>query len=151
MAQTVLTVVVCALFAIARLDPYTSLATSMLALGTLGIVLLQASAAASVLAFFRNRPDRHWWRTVLGPLLGLAGLVTATVLLVQNFSLVTGTDSAVVNALPWLIVVAAIGGVGYGLWIRSARPERYAGLAAEPARQSAVIDLDLEKFPDPVH
>jgi len=150
-AQTVLTVVVCALFAIARLDPYTSLATSMLALGTLGIVLLQASAAASVLAFFRNRPDRHWWRTVLGPLLGLAGLVTATVLLVQNFSLVTGTDSAVVNALPWLIVVAAIGGVGYGLWIRSARPERYAGLAAEPARQSAVIDLDLEKFPDPVH
>jgi amino acid transporter len=132
--QAVLTVVVVAAFAAAGLDPYVNLATSMLGIGTLGIVILQAGAAASVLGFFWRRSDRHWWRTGLAPLLGLAGLVTTAVLLVKNFPLVTGTTSTAVNLLPWLMVVATVGGVGYALWMRARRPRQYQGLAAEPPR-----------------
>jgi amino acid transporter len=133
--QTIATVVVAAMFALAGLDPYVNLATSMLGLGTLGIIVLQGAAALSVLGFFRNRPDRHWWRTGLAPLLGLAGLTAAVVLLLANFALVTGTQSTVVNLLPWLLAVAAAGGVAYALGLRKARPERYARLAAPgPAR-----------------
>ncbi len=140
--QTVITVAVVVGFAAAGLDPYVNLATSMLGIGTLGIVILQAAAAASVLGFFRSRQDRHWWRTGLAPLLGLAGLVTAGVLLVTNFSLVTGTTSAVVNLLPWLMVAATVGGVGYALWMRAARPSRYEGLAAEPAAEAAATAVE---------
>ncbi|MBP2706811.1 APC family permease [Microbispora sp. RL4-1S] len=130
-AQSSITLVVGAVFAVAGLDPYLNLATSMLGLGTVGIVVLQGAAALSVLAFFRGRPDAHWWRTRLGPLLGLAGLVAAVVLLLRNFPLVTGTTSATVNMLPSLFAVAVVGGIGYALWMRSARPARYAMLAAE--------------------
>jgi amino acid transporter len=129
-AQTGITVVLLAAFAIAGLDPYLNLATSMLGLGTLGIIALQAAAAVSVVAFFRNRPDRHWWRTVLAPLLGFAGLVTASVLVVRNFAVMTGSTTFAVTALPWLLLLAAAAGFGYALWIRSARQERYAGLAS---------------------
>lgn len=132
-AQIVLTVAVVAAFAAAGLDPYVNLATSMLGIGTLGIVILQAAAAASVLGFFRRRPERHWWRTLLAPLLGFAGLVATAILLVQNFSLVTGTTSTAVNLLPWLMVAATVAGVGYALWMRARRPQQYAGLAAEPS------------------
>jgi len=144
MVQTTVTIVMVAGFAIAGLDPYVNLATSMLGLGTLGIVVLQAVAAVSVLGFFRNRPDRHWWRTGLAPLLGLAGMVAAAVLLVQNFALITDTHSTVVNLLPWLIVIAAVGGIGYALWQRSARPERYARLAvSSPATGAESAEVQV--------
>jgi hypothetical protein len=107
-----------------------NLATSMVGLGTLGIVALQAAAAVSVIGFFRHRPDRHWWRTLLAPLLGLAGLVTAVVLLADNFALVTGTKAAVVTLLPWTLVLAAAGGIGYAWWLRRHRPDRYGALTA---------------------
>lgn len=136
LVQTGFTVAVVAVFAIAGLDPYVNLATTMLGIGTLGIVALQAAAALSVLGFFRRRPDRHWWRTGLAPLLGLAGLVTATVLLVRNFAVLTGTTNVVVTSLPWAIVVAAVGGAGYAWWLRAARPERYADLARVRARET---------------
>ncbi len=87
-----------------------------------------------MVAFFRNRPDRHWWRTLVAPLLGFAGLLTASVLVVRNFAVMTGTTAFAVTALPWLLLLAAAGGGGYALWIRSARPQRYAGLACVRVR-----------------
>jgi amino acid transporter len=136
LTQIGVTVAVCAAFALAGLDPYVNLATTMLGLGTLGIVVLQGAAAVSVLGFFRRRPDRHWWRTGLAPLLALAGLGTATVLLVTNFSVVTGSHSPIVNRLPWLMPIALVGGIAYGWWLRISRPDRYARLAATPLRDS---------------
>jgi len=129
LVQTVLTVGVATAFAVARLDPYTNLATSLLGVGTLGIVVLQLFAAVSVIGYFRRRPDAHWWRTRLAPALGVLGLGASAVLLVLNFPLLTGTDSAVVNSLPWLLVAAAVLGIGYAMWLRARRPERYAGIA----------------------
>jgi len=135
LAQSVITAVVVGAFAVAGLDPYTSLATSTLGLGTLGIVVIQAAAAVSVLGFFWHREDRQWWRTVLAPLLGTVGLIAAAVLLVRNFSLLTGTTNPVINALPWLLAIAAVGGFAFALWLRVARPERYASLGRAEIRQ----------------
>ncbi|MEU9003570.1 APC family permease [Streptomyces sp. NPDC059982] len=126
---SVATAVVCALFALAGAHPYTNLATTMLALGTVGIVGLQAAVAVAVLVFFRRHPDAHWWRTRLAPALALAGLLGALVLLLANFPLVTGTTSAWVNRIPWLMVAAALGGLGYAGWLRARAPERYRAVA----------------------
>jgi hypothetical protein len=145
MTQVAITAVIVAVFALAGLDPYVNLATSMLGLGTLGVVALQCAAAVSVLGFFRNRAqDRHWWRTGLAPVLGLIGLGTAGVLLVQNFAIVTGTTSTIVNLLPWLLVLAAIAGVAYALWMRANDPQRYAQLAVTPVREE-----DTPLWPEP--
>lgn len=135
LVQTGFTVVMVAVFAAAGLNPYVNMATAMLSVGTLGIILLQAAAALSVLGFYRRDPERHWWRTGLAPLLGVAGLIAAAVLVVRNFAVMTGTTNVAVTSLPWLILACAVGGTLYALWLRAARPERYrqlAGVQAHP-------------------
>ncbi|WP_406408498.1 APC family permease [Streptomyces halstedii] len=134
LTQTAFSVLTATAFALAGLDPYLGITTSMLGLGTLGIVFLQAVACVSVIGYFWRRPDRHWWRTALAPALGFAGLAAGTSLVVTHFDTMTGTDNPVVGALPWLIVAAAVLGPLYALWIRSAHPERYARLAGADDR-----------------
>ncbi|WP_328471769.1 APC family permease [Streptomyces sp. NBC_00448] len=126
--QTALAAAVAAVFAVAGLDPYLNMSTTLLGLGTLGVIALQALASIAVLGYYRRRPG-HWWRTRLAPALGAAGLLAATVLVVCNFRVLTGTSNPLVTSLPWLLVVAGAGGSGYALWLRAARPSRYASLA----------------------
>jgi amino acid transporter len=129
--QSVVTVVVVAAAALSGLNPYTGLAVALLGLGTLGIIVLQAGAALAVPAFFRSREGRHWWRTGLAPVLGLIGLTTAAVLLVANFDVMTGSSSTVINALPWLLVVAASAGLVRAGWMRANRPQAWRGLVVD--------------------
>ncbi|SEG76449.1 amino acid/polyamine/organocation transporter, APC superfamily [Actinacidiphila yanglinensis] len=129
--QTAVGTLVAAVFAAAGLDPFLNMSTSLLGLGTLGIIALQALASVAVLGFYRGRP-RHWWRTALAPALGAAGLVAATVLVLANFPVLTGTSAPLVTSLPWLLAAAATAGTGYALWLRTARPRQYARLAGLP-------------------
>ncbi|MBX7550281.1 APC family permease [Streptomyces sp. NPDC004232] len=125
--QTVFSTVVVILFAAAGLDPYVNMSTTMLGLGTLGIILLQAVASVAVIGYFRHRGEGRW-QTVVAPALGALGLITAAVLVVWNFDVLTGTTDPAVTALPWLLLM--VGGLGFTLasWLRSARPDRFARL-----------------------
>lgn len=127
--QSVISSAVVAGFAAAGLDPYLNMSTSMLGLGTLGVVVLQALASMAVLGYYRRRRG-HWWRTRTAPALGALGLVTATFLVVRNFSVLVGTSDPVVTMLPWLLVIAGVGGGAYALRLRRVRPDLYAHLAA---------------------
>ncbi|MEU2376642.1 APC family permease [Streptomyces misionensis] len=124
-AQSALTALVLAGFALAGLDPYADLTTSMLGLGTLGIVSLQALAALSVLGLRLRAGQGHWWRETLAPLLGFAGLAASVWLVVGNFDMLTGSPSEVIAALPWLLPLVALGGLVYALRLRTAHPLRY--------------------------
>jgi len=128
--QTGVTATVIAVFAIARANPYLTVTTSMLGLGTIGIVALQAAACFAVIGFFYHHEQRHWWRTLVAPLLGGIGLVAATVLIAANYSALTGSTSPLINSLPWLLVLAGIAGAGYALWLRTSRLEIYSAIAA---------------------
>ncbi|MEV4616639.1 APC family permease [Kitasatospora sp. NPDC049258] len=121
-AQTVLSVVVVAGFALAGLDPYADLTTSMLGLGTLGIVVLQALAALSVLGLARKGAVAGVWQGVVAPLLGFAGLSVTVWLVVGNFDLLTGTHNALVSALPWTVPVVGLLGLAHGLRRRTTHP-----------------------------
>ncbi|WP_234377077.1 APC family permease [Streptomyces sp. TP-A0356] len=114
LTQIAVTALVCAAFALAGAHPYTNLATTMLGFGTVGIVALQAAVSLSVVVFFRADSQRHWWRTIVAPLLAAVGLVGTLVLLLSKFALVTGSTSPFVNRLPWLLVVIAVGGYLHG-------------------------------------
>jgi hypothetical protein len=115
-------------FAIGGADPYLTLGTSMGGLGTLGIVTLQAAAAIAVVVFFRRRRDKRLWTTLFAPTVGAIGLVAACVLIVHNYTALTGTNSAVINNLPWLLLAGALAATAYALWLRRARPRIYAGI-----------------------
>jgi amino acid transporter len=125
-AQAALSAVALVVFAVAGLDPYTSMTTSMLGVGTLGIVLLQALAALSVIALCVRGADHGLWQGILAPSLGFAGLAATFWLAVQHFDLLTGTSSGLVAALPWLLVPVA--GTGLALGLRQQRTARARSL-----------------------
>lgn len=106
-----------------------------LGFATLAIIIGQAIAALSVVVYFRRKGDSRWWSTFIAPLLGFIALATLSVMAIVNFGLVAGSEEPYVLALPWILVVAVVGGIVYGLYLKSAKPSVYDAL-----------ENDLEKF-----
>lgn len=90
LVQTALNVAAVAGFALAGRDPYTGMTTTMLGLGTLGIVALQAAAALSVVRVSRRFAGVSWQRFAAA-ILSFAGLTVALWLGIDNFALLTGS------------------------------------------------------------
>ncbi|HEX7404630.1 MAG TPA: APC family permease [Candidatus Nanopelagicaceae bacterium] len=122
-------------FAVGGADPYKVYAASLIAMGTLGIVALQAMASLSVIAFFWKRDDRQMWQGVIAPAIGFIGLTIAFTLATLNYNTLTGSENKIVNLVPFLLLVIAIGGVFYGRDLRKRRPEVYAELASSQLRE----------------
>ncbi|HEY6798805.1 MAG TPA: APC family permease [Kineosporiaceae bacterium] len=138
LTQSAFNLLVVGLFALAGLDPYIGLASTMIGLGTLGIVALQAMAAFAVVGFFRRRDDAHWFATRLAPGVGGVGLAVAVALTAFNFRVLSNSDSLILDALPGLYLVAAIAGIGYATWLRRNRREVFDGIAESTFRQILV-------------
>jgi amino acid transporter len=124
-------------FAVGGADPYKVYAASLIAVGTLGIVALQAMASLSVIAFFWKRDDRLIWQGVLAPAIGFIGLVVAFTLAALNYNTLTGSENKIVNLVPFLLLVIAIGGVVYGRDLQKRKPEVYADLASSQLRDES--------------
>ena len=121
-------------------DPYLSFGGPILALGTVGILALQAAASVAVFVFFRRIGDRRIWTTIVAPLLAAAGLITVIVLILENYGMVTGTQSAVLNNLPWIIVAAAVFGLGVVTYLKSRKPGAFEHLTDDGAEPEPVLD-----------
>ncbi|MEV8099834.1 APC family permease [Kitasatospora sp. NPDC085879] len=138
LAQTVVAAVVVVAFAVAGLDPYLNLATSMVGLSTLGILAVQTIAAVAIMVYFHRNPEPGLWRTRIAPCVGAVGLLTATVLSAVDYRGLAGTTDPVVVTLPVVLGLAVVGGTGFGLWLRRRRPDIYAGLAWSKTTVTAV-------------
>jgi amino acid transporter len=137
-AQTLLVAFVVGAFALAGADPFLQLFSWMTGLGALGILVLQAGASLAVVGFFRRtRLDTRLWNTLIAPLLGACGLLAATVLVVDNFDVLTGAGRLVTVGFPVLVAACGVAGVAFGLWLRATRPDRYENLAAVLDHSSA--------------
>ncbi len=117
------------------LPPVLTLVPVGLGFGTLAVMIVQAIAALSVVVYFRRRRDPRWWSTFIAPGLGFVALLVFSVMAIANFTLVAGSEATYVQLLPWLLVVAVVGGVAYAAYLKAKRPEVYAGL-----------NEDLERF-----
>ncbi|MFN8167623.1 MAG: amino acid permease [Candidatus Nanopelagicales bacterium] len=131
---SVLSLVVISGFALAAVDPFTSLVPALIGVGTLGIVALQAAASLAVVAFFWSRSDRTLWRSVVAPGIGFVGLVTAFVMAAVNYPTLTGSSDLAINSVPLALVVAAAAGVVMALVLRRHRPTTYAAIARSRVR-----------------
>jgi len=127
--QTVIAVVVVALFAILGLDPVLALFTWLTQLGTLGILGLMALTSFSVMAFFGadNRGESTMATKVL-PL--LSGLVMAALFVVifAQFGALTGAAGWLGVALPALVPVAGLVGYLMASSLAARDPGRFANL-----------------------
>jgi amino acid transporter len=144
--QAVFAAVVAGLFALAGLDPISSLVPSMIGFGTLCVLVLQALAALSIVVYFRRSGDPRWWSTFVAPGIGFLGLLAIVILAIANFDIVAGSTELAVRLLPLLLVVALVGGIVYAAYLRRSKPAVYDGLATDleqfdaPAETSTLVN-----------
>ncbi len=129
LAQIAVLAVIVGGFAIAGLDPLLNLSTAMTGFGAVGLLSLMALTSASIAVLLWNRGIRGIAATVC-PVLAAVGLAIATVLSISNYPDLTGSDSAVINALPWLHVPIVLGGLAVAIWLQRKRPAVYARLGS---------------------
>lgn len=141
-------VVFAGVFAITNADPYRVFAASLIGMGTLGIVALQALASLSVVVFFWRRRDRSWWSSFVAPLIGFIGLTAAFVLASVNYRTLTGSDNRIINLVPVLLIVVAIAGVAKGIHLKKHEPAIYAKLASSRLRVRKVAALPEATYVD---
>jgi amino acid transporter len=137
LAITAVTAVVIVVFAVAGADPYTVVASSLVGLGTLGIIASQAVTALAVVVFFWRRHDRDVWRSVVAPAVGFVGLSAGVVLAAVHYDALSGSHNPWVNAVPAALILAAVAGVFVALRLRRDRPAVYAALAGSRLRKRA--------------
>jgi len=131
---SVLTAAVVGAFAISGGDPFVVMVPSLIGVGTLGIIALQAAASLAVVAFFWGRSDRELWQCVIAPAIGFFGLVTAFVMAVTHYPTLTGSSDVLVNSVPYVLVAVAAAGVVMALVLRRHRPATYAAIAQSKVR-----------------
>jgi amino acid transporter len=102
-----------------------------LGFATLAIVIVQAIAALAIVVYYRRRRDPRLWSTLIAPGLGFIALAVFSVMAIVNFGIVAGSEEPYVLVLPWILVVAVIGGILYGMYLRSRKPDVYAGLSED--------------------
>ncbi|NUU07632.1 APC family permease [Leifsonia sp. C5G2] len=142
--QAVFAAVVAGLFALAGLDPISSLVPSMIGFGTLCVLVLQALAALSIVVYFRRRRDPRWWSTFVAPGIGFLALLVIVVMAIVNFDIVAGSDALAIRLLPLLLVVALVGGIGFGWYLRRSKPAVYDALATDLERFDAHATTEAE-------
>ena len=71
----------------------------------------------------------------------LAGLLLAiaTCLSLANYSALTGTDSVLVNNLPFLFLVVVIAGYLHGSWLKRNRPSVYLKVGSTRVEEEVLV------------
>jgi peptidoglycan/LPS O-acetylase OafA/YrhL len=106
--------------------------------GGFGILILLALTSVAVIAFFaRDSRGENPWRRLVAPALAAVLLGVIVVLAVLHYATLLGVPpgSPAAWALPASYAAVAVAGLGWGLMLRSRRPQVYAtiGLGAHAA------------------
>ncbi|WP_425246967.1 APC family permease [Streptomyces sp. NEAU-NA10] len=131
-AQSVLAVVVVAVFALIDVDPYTKFFLWVNTPGVIGVLVLQALAAFAVVSFFRRNSAEHGegrMRTLVAPAAAGVLLTAATVLVCKRLDLFTGAGPTVNWTLVALTPAVFLAGMALAARIRRTRPDVYVKLA----------------------
>ncbi|WP_326559630.1 APC family permease [Micromonospora sp. NBC_01796] len=151
-AQSVLGLVVIAVYAIAGWDPLVQLFYWGGTGGGFGVLLLITATSIAVIAFFaRNPSGESGWHRMIAPGLATVALAAIVFIALDNFAILLGVapDSVLRWALPAVYPVAAVLGVIWALVLRARRPEVYAtiGLGPESATGGPVLPPAAERQP----
>lgn len=135
--QTILAVIVLAIFVVTGQDPVLALFTWLTNVATLSVIVLMALASFSVIAFFRRSQglEPSGFRTMLAPLVAGALLAIIAVLVVIHFDALTGAQPALAIGLPILVPAAAVLGIIAAARLKQSSAARYARLGANQSSE----------------
>ncbi|MEY9325308.1 APC family permease [Sinorhizobium fredii] len=132
MIQTVIAVLVVALFAFTGQDPVLALFSWLTNVGTLAIILLMAFTAFAIVAFFGRNPglESNMLVTKVLPVVTGVILLGLVYYIAVNFGAIAGANGALAVLLPGLVVIAALIGFVAAARLRSADAVGFARLGA---------------------
>jgi amino acid transporter len=144
MVQSFVGLTVIVTYAIAGWDPLVQLFFWLGTSGGLGVLLLIVATAVAVPAFFARHPMRETtWRRIVAPVLALAGLAVVVWLALAHFGTLLGVAEG--HPLRWGIpagyLLVALLGTGWGLILRSSRPDVYAGIGRGAKAVTSTIGI----------
>jgi amino acid transporter len=116
--QITISAAVVLVYAIAGADPFTQLGATFVGMTTLGVISLMVVVSIAVIGYFRKSGhDVGVWTSTIAPAASALLLAITLVLIIDNFGLLTGSDSQVIALLPLTLLVA----VGLGFLVASRR------------------------------
>lgn len=130
--QTIIAVLVVALFALTGQDPVLGLFSWLTNVGTLAIILLMASTAFAIVAFFSRNPglESNLLVTKLLPIVTGVILLGLVYYISVNFGAIAGANGVLAVVLPGLVLVAALIGLVAAARLKSANAVSFARLGA---------------------
>ena len=130
--QTVIAVLVIALFAFTGQDPVLALFSWLTNVGTLAIILLMAFTAFAIVAFFsRNRGlESNALVTTILPVVTGVILLALVIYIAVNFGTIAGASGVLAVLLPGLVVIAALIGFVLAARLKGADSAGFARLGA---------------------
>jgi amino acid transporter len=117
-------------------DPYATLFVLVAILATICLLLVQTMCSISTIVYFhakREHPETaHWWTTFVAPLIGAAGMVFVTYLMLSNMKAAAGAASETLffKAIPWAVVLLLFGSMIVAAYWRARRPDHYAKIGS---------------------
>ena len=139
--QTVLAVVVIAVFAAVGADPYSELLLWVNTPGVVGVLVLQTLTAVATVAYFLRRNRAAGTPVAIGAgILASVLLAAATYVLVDNIELLTAAATTVNVLLVGIVPLTMAVGWTLAVWLRSHRPERYAGIGEGQDADTAPLE-----------
>ena len=95
--------------------------------GAFGVLCLLATTSIAVITFFARDPrGENAWRRLIAPALATLVLLAMVWAGLANYATLLGVAPGSTEA--WALPAAGALGVGYGIWLRSARPSVYRGI-----------------------
>ena len=131
LTQSAFGLAVIVVYALAGWDPMVQLFFWLGTSGAFGVLCLLATTSIAVITFFARDPrGENAWRRLVAPALATLALLAMVWAGLANYATLLGVapGSTEAWALPAAFAVAGALGVGYGVWLRSARPEVYQGI-----------------------
>ena len=106
---------------------YVGLYTMLAVLGTMLILVLQATVSLAIIFYFQaNHPeDAHWFQTLLCPIIALISQSFLVYVLVKNIPVIGGT-ATFFNWIPVIGLAVIVIGLVWGFIVRFAAPDTYA-------------------------
>ena len=130
--QTIIAILVVALFAFTGQDPVLALFSWLTNVGTLAIILLMAFTAFSIVAFFSRNPglENNVLVTKVLPVITGVILLALVYFISVNFGAIAGANGSLAVLLPGLVLVAAIIGLLAAARLKAADATGFARLGA---------------------
>jgi amino acid transporter len=135
-AQSCFTAVLVVVCFATGVDPYGELFVLVAFYATIAFLTAQILTSAAAIHYFHvrgNHPETaSWWRTLLSPVVGGAGMGVVLFLLLANYDVAAGpaASTPIGRVVPWAIVLVFAAGIAVALYWRRTAPDMYGRIGA---------------------